>query len=243
MSPRYPSTEEPISAAAPVTAALVSPLPVPTHGAGGTFTVLAHTRTSASPLTVLNLIRDTNSWSKWNTFCPAGVITSKSKGKGTQGERKESFGGGEESEGWLEQGTEAVIDVFMSGDGLVQGRKRSRTQAIVVTHLGRIEDEKDGVKRSGYRVAWKAIGWAHWQLHSERVMEFVQREEGGTEYACWETFGGVLGPVVKRMVGGTLVDRFGDYARDVKGFLEGVERVDADEDGGAGEDNLRRRST
>lgn len=163
------------------------------------------------------------------------MITSKSKGKKAQeeGERKESFGGGDESEGWLEEGTEAVIDVFMSGDGLVEGRKRSRTQEIAVTHLERIDDEREGVKRSGYRIAWKAVGWAHWQLHSERVMEFVQREEGGTDYACWETFGGVLGAVVKRMVGGQLVDRFGDYARDVKGFLEGVERVDGD-DGGVG---------
>lgn len=114
--------------------------------------------------------------------------------------------------------TVAVIDVFMNGDGLVQGKKKSREQGIVVTILERFEDQE---KRKGLRIAWKSTGWAHWQMHSERVMEFVETEDGGTEYSCWETFGGVLGSVVKRMVGEQLVDRFGDYARDVKKFVEG----------------------
>lgn len=121
-------------------------------------------------------------------------------------------------EGWLEIGTVAVIDVFMNGDGLVEGKKKSRVQEIVVTVLERIEAE--GGKK-GVRIAWKGTGWSHWQLHSERVMDFVETEDGGTEYSCWETFGGVLGSAVKTTVGGQLVDRFGDYARDVKEFLEG----------------------
>jgi hypothetical protein len=33
-------------------------------------------------------------------------------------------------------------------------------------------------------------------------------------------FGGILGSTVKRLVGSTLIDRFGDYARDIKDFLE-----------------------
>ena len=237
MLPRYPTSEEPISAAAPVIADLISPLPVPSYGAGGTFTAIACTRVSASPLTVLNLVRDTKGWPKWNSFCPRGVITSKSKAKSKV--KEESFGGGDEGEGWLEKGTEAVVDIFMSGDGLVKGRRRSRTQAILITVLERIDDEKDGVKRSGYRIAWKSTGWAHWQLHSERIMEFVAREEGGTDYACWETFGGMLGPVVKRMVGSTIVERFGDYARDVKGFLEGAK---VDVEAGEVEGKTRRQS-
>ena len=59
-------------------------------------------------------------------------------------------------------------------------------------------------------------------------MEFVEIElEGGgkgTEFSCWETFGGVLAPVVKATHGGTLVERFGDYQRDVKAFLESTKR-------------------
>jgi len=117
-----------------------------------------------------------------------------------------------------------TIDVFMNGDGLIEGRKRSRTQGMIVTHLEPILEEG----KKGYRIAWKGSGWAHWQLHSERVMEFVEVELGegemGTEFSCWETFGGILGPVVKAVAGEQLVERFGDYQRDVKAYLEGDEK-------------------
>jgi hypothetical protein len=84
-----------------------------------------------------------------------------------------------------------------------------------MTKLERLEDG-----RTGYVIAWKSTGFSHWQMHSERVMEMVEKD-GGTEYTCWETFGGLLGKVVKVTVGSQLVERFGDYARDVKGFAEG----------------------
>lgn len=93
--------------------------------------------------------------------------------------------------------------------------KSSGTQGIEVTVLAALDDG-----RKGYRIAWKSTGRAHWQLHSERVMEFVETEEGTTDYVCWETFGGILGIAVKKTVGRQLVDRFGDYAKDVKGFVE-----------------------
>jgi len=122
-------------------------------------------------------------------------------------------------EGWLELGTSGSIDVFMSGDGLIPGRKRSRTQGMTVTVLEAITENG----KKGYRLAWKGTGFSHWQLHSERVMEFLsitlENGEEGTEFSCWETFGGVLASVVKATYGSTLVERFGDYQRDVKAFL------------------------
>ena len=93
--------------------------------------------------------------------------------------------------------------------------KSSGTQGIEVTTLQELDDG-----RNGFIIAWKSTGRAHWQLHSERVMEFVLTEDGGTDYTCWETFGGLLGIAVKSTVGRQLADRFGDYARDVKGFAE-----------------------
>jgi hypothetical protein len=117
----------------------------------------------------------------------------------------------------------ATIDVFMSGDGLVPGRKRSRTQGVIITVLSRFNE----AERKGYRIAWKSTGYSHWQLHSERVMEFgeIVLDNGkiGTEYSCWETFGGLLGPVVKSTLGGQLVDRFGDYAKNVREYFEDEE--------------------
>lgn len=244
--PRYPTSEEPISAAAPVTADIIAPIPVPSHGPGGTFSVIGRTRISAPPLTVLNLIRDTKSWAEWNTFCPRAVIIknpkakpkskSKAQAKGRrtstststsntskEGSGNGDFGGGDESQGWLEIGSEAEVDVFLNGDGRVPGRKRTRAATIAITVLEHYDEEKEGVKRSGYRVAWKAMGFAEWQLRSERVIECAARDDGGTDFTCWETFSGVLGSFVKKVAGNTLCDRFGDYARDLKGFLEGVE--------------------
>jgi len=119
-------------------------------------------------------------------------------------------------------GSEGSIDVFMEGDGLVEGRKRTRTQGLVVTRLERIKEEEG---KKGFRIAWKGVGWSHWQLHSERVMEMIEVEgEGGeikTDYVCWETFGGMLGPMVKMVAGTQLLDTFGDYSRDLRQYFEG----------------------
>ena len=100
-------------------------------------------------------------------------------------------------------------------------KKKSRDQGIIVTQLGLLSDETG---RTGYVIAWKSTAYRHWQMHCERVMEFVEIDGGaGTEYVCWETFGGLLGSVVKATVGGQLVERFGDYTRDLKGFVEGMQ--------------------
>jgi hypothetical protein len=113
----------------------------------------------------------------------------------------------------------------MSGDGLIPDRKRSRTQGVIITVVSPLNE----AGRKGYRIAWKSTGYSHWQLHSERVMEFLEiaLDDGkiGTEYSCWETFGGLLGPVVKSTFGNQLVDRFGDYARDVRGYFENGDEV------------------
>lgn len=205
-------------------ASLVDPIPVPTHGLGGTFTVLAKSYVAAPPSVVLQTIRNTNEWHKWNSFCPRCVIDPKSALSLTPSSGNAALEIGKE--GWLEVGTIAVLEVFMTGEGLVEGKKKSREQGIVVMKL---EPLVGG--RKGYMIAWKSTGFSHWQLHSERVMEFAENPSGGTDYCCWETFGGLLGSVVKATVGGQLVNRFGDYARDVKAFVEGGKAVAGEGEG------------
>lgn len=58
-----------------------------------------------------------------------------------------------------------------------------------------------------------------------------RRRKKGTEYICWETFGGLLGPVVRLAVGGTLRERFGEYAEGLRGFCEGGDGKVGDGDG------------
>src|ERR1700744_2753022 len=74
--PTYPPTTEPLTSQSPVSASLVAPITVPTHGAGGTFSVLAKTHVSAPPSRVLQTIRNTPAWPLWNSFCPRCVINS-----------------------------------------------------------------------------------------------------------------------------------------------------------------------
>ena len=212
--PTYPpTTESTPSPTSGVTASLVPAIPVPTYGNDGTFAILAKTRISAAPSAVLEVIRNTNTWAEWNTFCPRCVVSSEKDKILVTTQTDDSLPVG--NPGWLDVGSVATIEVFMSGDGLVEGSKKSRDQGIVVTRV-----EKLGDGKKGFRIAWKSTGWSQWQLHSERVMDFVEVEEGVTEYICWESFAGILARAVKVTVGGTLIDRFGDYARDVKAFVE-----------------------
>ncbi|KAK3939458.1 hypothetical protein QBC46DRAFT_387983 [Diplogelasinospora grovesii] len=81
-------------------------------------------------------------------------------------------------------------------------------------------------RRIGWRVAWKTRSGAvlpAWMLRSERVQEFVEvvsvntapgRSE--TAYTCWETFYGVLAPLVRSVVGSQLVNGFGVWMENLK---------------------------
>ncbi|RDW69357.1 hypothetical protein BP6252_08377 [Coleophoma cylindrospora] len=194
-----------------VTSSLVSPIAVPTHGAGGTFSVLAKVHISAAPLAVLNAVRDTSTWKTWNTFCPGCTFGPAKKASKAAATHQDLPLG---KENWLEPGSACQITYSMVGDA----SKSSGQQGIEVTVLRPLTREVDG--KDGFTIAWVSTGRKHWQLHSERIMEFVDDGEGGCLYACWETFGGLLGTAVKSVVGGQLRDRFGDYAKDVKGFVE-----------------------
>ncbi|EPE24339.1 hypothetical protein GLAREA_08191 [Glarea lozoyensis ATCC 20868] len=208
--PTTPSSSQPTSSCIPP-----APIPIPNNDQTHTFTVLARTTIpNTPPLAILNLIRNLSTWKQWNTFCPHAVI----KTPGT------AVNGFENHDDWLTPGMVLTIDVHMNGDG-----KKSRTQDIEVTMLQEIKEgdryvspvRKQGGR--GYVIAWKSLGWKGWQLRSVRIMEFWEGE-GGTE------FGGILGSTVRRMVGSTLVDRFGDYARDVREFFEKREVADGDVD-------------
>lgn len=93
------------------------------------------------------------------------------------------------------------------------------------------------MRRTGWRVVWKTRTsplLPGWMLRSERVQEFVQidpapfgpRDEPHTAYACWETFYGVLAPVVRLSVGLQLVKGFDTWMEDMKGRAEELERTE-----------------
>jgi hypothetical protein len=91
------------------------------------------------------------------------------------------------------------------------------------------QDPSDEKKEA--QIVWKTVGipGGDWVMRAERVQEFVEREgEGGekvTDYKTWGTFGGPMAYGLSWM--GTreqIVERFRDWANDLKEFVErGVE--------------------
>ncbi|KAM7222834.1 hypothetical protein V8F06_001732 [Rhypophila decipiens] len=78
-------------------------------------------------------------------------------------------------------------------------------------------------RRTGWRVAWKMRTnpfLPGWMLRSERVQEFVELDDDEQpkrcEYTCWETFYGVLAPVVRLSVGAQLTKGFNTWMVDLK---------------------------
>ncbi|KAI0429706.1 hypothetical protein F5Y09DRAFT_249451 [Xylaria sp. FL1042] len=212
----------------PREAKCIPPIPVPTHGPGGVFTVACTTDIAAPALSVLEKVLDLSHYGSWNTFVPRASVISKD----------ENIRDGDEDEvpkvrelaarpGYAARGAKIRFDAVLS-----PGSNSSRAVELEVTFLESFttaapstaaaaagEDGQSG--RKGYRVVWKATGMPYFLLHSERVQEFIEvvAEDGSvvTRYATWETFGGVLGYVLPR----TQIE--GGFARWTAGLKKVVE--------------------
>lgn len=195
-------------------AILQTTLPTPSHGPGGSFTLACSTAISAAPSACLVAVLKPTTWSQWNTFVPRAIIAeypSSPPSIPAGLDLKSDV----ETEEALVPDTLVTFDVHMNLD-----EKVTNHQSILVTRL----EELDG-QRKGFRVAWKAEGFPSFLLRSERVQEFVEVEGEGAvacEYFCWETFYGLLAPVVRLSVGGKLVTAFGAWMSGLKTFVEGV---------------------
>lgn len=77
-------------------------------------------------------------------------------------------------------------------------------------------------KKKGWRVAWKGTSIPGLLLRTERVQEFVDDGQGGTEYTCWETMYGPLAPVVRMTTGKSLEKGFEAWGVDLKARAEKI---------------------
>jgi hypothetical protein len=70
-------------------------------------------------------------------------------------------------------------------------------------------------------------------LHlAERTQEFVDDGKAGCEYFCWETFYGVLGPVIKMVEGKRFETGFESWMEGLKGFVREVRLNELEGSGG-----------
>ncbi|ELR01769.1 hypothetical protein VC83_01000 [Pseudogymnoascus destructans] len=194
------------------TSALVrAPVPTPTFPDESTlsFTVHARIHIAAPPIIVLRALLDTGSWPRWNSFIPAVQIYYGGTPVSALPESSDILGVG------------AVFTMFVNMSGKseekrepVEKLRKSNEYLSIVEEL--VPQREQG--RKGWRMAWGADG--HFMLKGDRVQEIVETE-GGCEYVTWESFGGMMAPVVRLAVGGQLIDRFADQARDLKEWCEG----------------------
>ncbi|KAM7191006.1 hypothetical protein V8F33_009123 [Rhypophila sp. PSN 637] len=114
-------------------------------------------------------------------------------------------------------------------------RSSSMSGASIPVSEGGASERRKYTRRTGWRVAWKMqthpLFLPGWMLRSERVQEFVELDDAASprddgprcEYTCWETFYGVLAPVVRLSVGNQLTKGFNTWMVDLKRRAEEIE--------------------
>lgn len=204
---------------------MIAPLATPNFTAKeGLFTIKSKTRIIAPPNAVLDILRDTTTWPKWNTFVPKVTVKYSPPEDGDDGAPSQGRRSASEECGQSE--TSAPLAPFskhgrssmplLTVDTKFTEHTTLQDTDIVITVLEHLPGPL-----LGYRIAWRSTSYPKWSLHSERVHELVPVDGGiCTECTDWETFGGPLAHAVKLFVGGKLVKGFGDWSAGLKRFAE-----------------------
>ncbi|KAK4199617.1 hypothetical protein QBC40DRAFT_349348 [Triangularia verruculosa] len=173
-------------------ALLPTPLPTPSHGGGGSFTLASSTRINAPPSKCLEIVRNAPDYPSWNPFCRLVKIDSQPPSAAASSPEK------------FHLDTIFTFDVHFNTSPDSKPSTRSQERVSV------LEDIIDpaaaaaaGQKVIGHRVCWVQVGpQPDWMLRCERVQEFIEADGGkATEYRNWETFYGLLAPVVRLAAG------------------------------------------
>lgn len=188
-----------------VQSSVVSPIPTPTCGNSGVFSIRSSVIIHAPTQAVFKTATDFSNFPAWNTFVPRVVVTTLPTESGN-------------TDGKIQVGTEMTFHVCMKGKDT---STREANEKVTV-----FEELSDG--RKGYRSAWKSLVMG---LKAERVQEVVEIDAGDpgipksarTEYRSWETFGGPVAYVIKLLLSKALVARFADWSSDLKSYCEQLE--------------------
>lgn len=194
----------------------------PSFGPGGSFSIVVSISIAAPPETVFTVLVDHTRWPEWNRFVPKLTVTSSPPPAEASPDAGalETLIRRDDDSTYLDRDTRMDFDVNL--DPLDPNSSSTTKTSIQVTLL----EPYDHAGRKGWRIAWKPTGYPGIVLRGERVQEFVDDGNGGTEYTCWETMYGLLAPVVRLATGAKLEKCFQCWAEDLKKRSE--ERVSAE---------------
>lgn len=202
----------------------LSAIPTPTHGSGS-FSIIASKRIAAPPHIAFATLLEHTAWPAWNRFvrratilsapAPSSSDSSDSPEAPSSASALEAAIASDDGSRYIKQGTTMTFEVHMDPDNA----HKSISQDMEVTLLEPLRDDATRPPR-GWRVAWKGTTVPQLMLRSERVQEFFDDGEGGTEYTCWETMSGPLAPFIRWTLGKSLEKGFEAWAVDLKARAE-----------------------
>ncbi|KAH7316495.1 hypothetical protein B0I35DRAFT_433226 [Stachybotrys elegans] len=197
---------------------IASALPTPTYAAGGSWSITCSARIRASLAVVVGATLDTSTYPAWNAFCPSATVDGGFSSAKLPAAVCPPPPGLDPK---LAAGTLLTLDAHL-GPGDASSRNQTALCVSCLEQFTADEEGGAGSGRVGVRLAWRTRdgGLMNRVLRAERVQEFVEDGDGGVEYACWETFHGLLAPVVKMMVGTSLLWGFGAWMDGLKEYTE-----------------------
>ena len=187
------------------------PRPTPTIPTGGLFSPYATTHINATPQAVYDAILDVAAWKQWNSFVPS--VTVKPPPGSTDTTK-------------LVKNASLTFKVNMT-----YGVSTVSKELVNV-----LDSRPSGTPLRGSitRICWvldnKAIITPRFLMHAERVNEIEDRGDGTCIYRTWETFGGPVSRIVRWKYETVLKERFKDWVKDLKNFVERKEAMKAERD-------------
>ncbi|CAN8100302.1 unnamed protein product [Discula destructiva] len=204
----------------------LTPIATPTHGAGGAFSIISALRIAAPPDDVFAAVLEHSAWPAWNRFVRrVTIVSAPPPSPSPSASALEAAMASDDGSRYIKKGTKMTFEVHLDPDDA----HKSTSQGMEVTLLEPFDTaaaaadadaagEQSG--RRGWRVAWTGTSMPGLLLRTERVQEFVDDGEGGTEYTCWETMYGPLAPVVRWTTGKSLEKGFEAWGVDLKARAE-----------------------